>query len=100
MNSIIGLSPPKAAPTPSPAKPCSVIGVSITLFSPNSSRRPCVTLYAPWYSATSSPIINIFSSNLISSAIASLNASLTEIVILSELDVSIFSFPDCACSTT
>ncbi len=30
MNSTIGLSPASAAPTPSPAKPCSVIGVSIT----------------------------------------------------------------------
>ena len=31
---------PNAAPTPSPAKPCSVIGVSITRFSPNSSSSP------------------------------------------------------------
>ena len=30
MNSTIGLSPASAAPMPTPAKPCSVIGVSIT----------------------------------------------------------------------
>ena len=30
MNSTIGFSPANAAPTPMPAKPCSVIGVSIT----------------------------------------------------------------------
>ena len=36
----------KAAPTPRPAKPCSVIGVSMTRLAPNSSSRPCVTLYA------------------------------------------------------
>src|SRR6516162_10259456 len=55
MNSTIGRSPAKAAPTPSPAKPCSVIGVSITRRGPNSWSRPWLTLYAPWYSPTSSP---------------------------------------------
>ena len=35
------------APTPTPAKPCSVIGVSITRFAPNSWSSPWVTLYAP-----------------------------------------------------
>ena len=33
-----------AAPTPMPAKPCSVIGVSITRLGPNSSSRPRETL--------------------------------------------------------
>ena len=47
MNSTIGFKPLKAEPTAIPAKPCSVIGVSITRFSPNSSNRPCDTLYAP-----------------------------------------------------
>ena len=55
MNSKIGLNPLNAAPTANPVNPCSEIGVSNTLSLPNSSRRPCVTLYAPWYSATSSP---------------------------------------------
>ena len=44
MNSTIGFSPAKAAPTPSPAKPISVIGVSMTRFGPNSSSRPWLTL--------------------------------------------------------
>ena len=64
---------------PIPAKPCSVIGVSYTRLSPNSSSKPWVTLYAPWYSATSSPITNTLLSVLISSAIAFLKASLTVI---------------------
>ena len=33
-----------AAPTPTPAKPCSVIGVSITRFAPNSSSNPWLIL--------------------------------------------------------
>ena len=44
MNSTIGLRPAIAAPTPTPAKPCSVIGVSITRLAPNSCSKPCVTL--------------------------------------------------------
>ena len=40
MNSTIGLSPANAAPTPRPAKPCSVIGVSMTRLAPNSSEQP------------------------------------------------------------
>jgi hypothetical protein len=44
MNSTIGLNPANAAPDPTPANPYSVIGVSITLFSPNSSKRPCEIL--------------------------------------------------------
>ena len=44
MNSTIGFKPDIAAPTPMPAKPCSVIGVSITRRAPNSCSSPCVTL--------------------------------------------------------
>ena len=44
MNSTIGFSPAIAAPMPTPAKPCSVIGVSITRLAPNSCNSPCVTL--------------------------------------------------------
>ena len=40
MNSIIGLFPVMVEPTPIPAKPNSLIGVSITLLSPNSSSIP------------------------------------------------------------
>ena len=40
MNSIIGRQPFIAAPTPIPAKPNSEIGVSITLFAPNSANIP------------------------------------------------------------
>jgi hypothetical protein len=44
MNSTIGRSPAKAAPIPSPAKPCSVIGVSMTRRGPNSCNNPWLTL--------------------------------------------------------
>lgn len=47
MNSQTGCSPASAAPTVSPQKPDSVIGESITLLSPNLSKRPFVTLYLP-----------------------------------------------------
>src|SRR6516162_8997193 len=80
MNSTIGRSPAKAVPTPSPAKPCSVIGVSITRRSPNSWSRPWLTLYAPWYSPTSSPSRKTVSSRRISSDIASRSASRTVMV--------------------
>ena len=70
MNSTIGFNPPIAAPAPTPANPYSVIGVSMTRLSPNSSSSPCVTLYAPWYCATSSPITNTRLSARISSAMA------------------------------
>ena len=43
MNSTMGRVPDKAAPTPIPAKPASVIGVSITRFSPCFSNKPLVT---------------------------------------------------------
>ena len=45
MNSQTGCSPANAAPTVRPQNPDSVIGLSITLLSPNRSRRPFVTLY-------------------------------------------------------
>lgn len=44
MNSIMGLQPARAAPTPKPVKPASVIGVSITLSSPNSTDNYLDTL--------------------------------------------------------
>ena len=44
MNSQIGLSPAMAAPIAKPVKPCSEMGVSKTLFFPNLSNKPCVTL--------------------------------------------------------
>ena len=40
LNPTTGCSPASALPTQSPAKPDSVIGESITLRSPNRSRRP------------------------------------------------------------
>ena len=40
-----GCKPANAAPTVRPAKPDSVIGLSMTLFSPNLSSSPLVTLY-------------------------------------------------------
>ncbi len=43
INSQIGLSPFMAAPAAMPAKPISVIGVSITRLGPNFSRRPRLT---------------------------------------------------------
>ena len=55
------------SPTPTAANPSSVMGVSTTRLSPNSFQRPRVTLYAPSYSATSSPIMKTFSSRISSS---------------------------------
>ncbi len=40
-----GRSPARAAPTVNPQKPASVIGLSMTRFSPNRSSNPFVTLY-------------------------------------------------------
>jgi hypothetical protein len=57
MNSIIGLKPYEAAPTPIPVNPISEIGVSIILLSPNFFHKSFEILYAPLYCATSSPII-------------------------------------------
>jgi hypothetical protein len=48
----MGCRPASAAPTVRPAKPDSVMGLSITLFSPKRSRRPLVTLYLQTVSAT------------------------------------------------
>ena len=76
MNSMMGLKPFMAAPTPIPANPNSAIGVSIILLSPNSSSIPWLTLYAPLYCATSSPMRKTRSSLRISSLIASRKASL------------------------
>ena len=56
MYSTIGLLPVMVDPIAIPAKPSSAIGVSITRFAPNSSNIPFDALYAPLYSATSSPI--------------------------------------------
>ena len=75
MNSTMGRSPFMAAPTAMPVKPNSAIGVSITRFSPNSASMPLLTLYAPSYSATSSPRRKTFGSRRISSDIASFSAS-------------------------
>ena len=44
MNSITGRRPLMAAPTPRPAKPSSVMGVSTTRASPKRSSRPLDTL--------------------------------------------------------
>jgi hypothetical protein len=56
MNSTIGRSPYIAAPIAMPANPFSEIGVSMMRLGPNSSSMPWLTLYAPLYSATSSPM--------------------------------------------
>ena len=55
MNSTMGRSPPMAAAMAMPVKPFSLMGVSMTRLGPNSSSMPWLTLYAPLYSATSSP---------------------------------------------
>src|SRR4051812_40271914 len=58
INSTIGRIPAIAEPTPSPAKPHSEIGASTTRIGPYLASIPFETLYAPSYSATSSPIKN------------------------------------------
>ena len=45
-----------ADPTPIPENPLSAIGVSMIRLGPNSSNIPLEALYAPLYSATSSPM--------------------------------------------
>ena len=82
INSTMGRKPFIAAPTAIPVKPSSAIGVSMILFSPNSASIPLLTLYAPLYSATSSPIRNTFSSLRISSFKASRSASLNSSVLI------------------
>ena len=74
INSTIGRKPFIAAPTAIPAKPSSEIGVSIIRFDENSSSMPLDALYAPLYSATSSPMRIISSFSRISSLIASATA--------------------------
>jgi hypothetical protein len=60
---------------PRPAKPFSLMGLSMMRLGPNSSSMPWLTLYAPLYSATSSPIRKMRWSRRISSLIASRSAS-------------------------
>jgi hypothetical protein len=64
-----------AEPTPMPTMVFSEIGVSRTRFSPKSSRRPWVTLKAPWKTPMSSPMMKTFSSASISSRSAWPSAS-------------------------
>ena len=76
MYSTIGRHPVIVDPIAIPEKPASAIGASTTRSGPNSSNIPFEALYAPLYSATSSPIKNIDSSRRISSLIASAITSL------------------------
>src|ERR1700716_1319756 len=74
MISTTGRSPVIAAPTPTPVKPASEIGVSTTRSEPNSSTSPERTLNGVPASATSSPKIQTRESRRISSARASRTA--------------------------
>src|SRR5271163_1686159 len=74
MISITGRIPVIAAPTPTPVKPASEIGVSITRETPNSCTKPDNTLKGVPASATSSPSMHTRASRRISSASASLTA--------------------------
>src|SRR5271165_6099733 len=69
--STTGRIPVMAAPTASPVKPASEIGVSSTRSLPNSSSRPERTLKGVPASATSSPMMQTVASRRISSASAS-----------------------------
>src|SRR5574338_857621 len=80
MMSAIGLMPVIAAPTATPVKPASEMGVSMTRLLPNSSTRPERTLKGVPASATSSPRIMTRESRRISSASASRMASANVIV--------------------
>src|SRR6202521_2920061 len=71
MMSTTGRIPVMAAPTASPVKPASEIGVSSTRSLPNSSKRPERTLNGVPASATSSPRMQTVGSRRISSASAS-----------------------------
>src|SRR5258705_7560334 len=71
MMSTTGRIPVMAAPTASPVKPASEIGVSRTRSLPNSSSSPERTLKGVPASATSSPMIQTVASRRISSASAS-----------------------------
>src|SRR5271163_2509684 len=74
MMSMTGRMPVMAAPTPTPVKPASEIGVSITRATPNSCTRPDNTLKGVPASATSSPKMHTRVSRRISSASASFTA--------------------------
>src|SRR3984893_18102349 len=74
MISTTGRSPIIAAPTPTPVKPASEIGVSTTRSEPNSSTNPDSTLNGVPASATSSPKMHTRESRRISSASASRTA--------------------------
>src|ERR1700674_3723195 len=69
--STTGRNPVMAAPTASPVKPASEIGVSSTRSLPNSSSKPERTLKGVPASATSSPRMQTVGSRRISSASAS-----------------------------
>src|ERR1039457_6566900 len=69
--STTGRSPVMAAPTASPVKPASEMGVSSTRSLPNSSSSPESTLNGVPASATSSPMMQTVGSRRISSARAS-----------------------------
>src|SRR5580693_495069 len=72
--STTGRKPVMAAPTPTPVKPASEMGVSITRSAPNSSTSPDNTLNGVPASATSSPKMQTRESLRISSASASRTA--------------------------
>src|SRR6202020_2356054 len=72
--STTGRRPVMAAPTATPVKPASEIGVSTTRLAPNSSSRPERTLNGVPASATSSPKMQTRESRRISSARASRTA--------------------------
>src|SRR5579864_146435 len=72
--STTGRKPVIAAPTPTPVKPASEIGVSTTRSAPNSSTKPDSTLNGVPASATSSPKMHTRESRRISSASASRTA--------------------------
>src|ERR1017187_3328621 len=74
MMSTTGCRPVMAAPTPTPVKPASEIGVSTTRSAPNSSTSPDRTLNGVPASATSSPKMHTRESRRISSASASRTA--------------------------
>src|SRR4051794_30248727 len=65
--SATGRIPIMAAPVQAPTIAVSASGASSTRHSPNSAWKPCVTLNAPPYTPTSSPMTNTRSSRRISS---------------------------------
>ena len=79
VTSTIGRSPVIAAPIAAPEIADSEIGISFILSGPNSSSIPTDVPKSPPKIPTSSPIKNTFSSCLISSDIAVIIASFTDI---------------------